>query len=550
MMKKILAILILVLSFSWAHGQLLNGRTYTPFNNYYKWRGGAFDSVLLLPNVTATAGLRPGAIRYNPADSSVYRWTGSQWLVIAGSGGSGSTFTSGLTETAGVVTWGGNLTQNTSIYGNGNAINLFSNDGAGANETALILQSGISRFFDISSYRFNTEPEAKIVGDSAQGLRLYGYSTTNYLQVKDSIYSKGLPTTTDTADHSIYVINKTTGAHLRYTGAWPTGTSTDNLDSVVRRGATTTDSISINGNLGNAVRLTWIAAGPDKLGSNYPDTSGNLAVGGIINGDTVMANSKGLIDFGTVSGGGGGVQWTGVDSTFAYQQARNGYHENADFGGAFGTTGLTSIAGTKYTFTSTGIGAGITLPTTADSSFGHIIQTTGTATNGLNSLWHGYGAALQTWINLDADAVWFTARVKIETHSVSGQTFDYRIGLSAAIATQGTLVDAVSFVYDPQGNYTGSSASNNWQVVSSASSTRSWHTTSTVVSNGWTTLQIRATNNNVQFFINGTLVHTITTNIPTVLLSPVSQLWKRTGTTARTVLLDYITIDKTYSTPR
>ncbi len=31
-------------------GQTIDGVLYTNFNNYYKWRGGAFDSTLLIPN--------------------------------------------------------------------------------------------------------------------------------------------------------------------------------------------------------------------------------------------------------------------------------------------------------------------------------------------------------------------------------------------------------------------------------------------------------------------------------------------------------------------
>jgi len=60
-------------------GQTIDGVLYTNFNNYYKWRGGAFDSVLLLPQIAASIGRRPGALRYNTADSSVYSWTGTQW---------------------------------------------------------------------------------------------------------------------------------------------------------------------------------------------------------------------------------------------------------------------------------------------------------------------------------------------------------------------------------------------------------------------------------------------------------------------------------------
>jgi len=63
-------------------GQTVDGVLYTNFNNYYKWRGGAFDSTLLIPNIAASIGRRPGAIYYKSADSSLYTWTGSQWQKV------------------------------------------------------------------------------------------------------------------------------------------------------------------------------------------------------------------------------------------------------------------------------------------------------------------------------------------------------------------------------------------------------------------------------------------------------------------------------------
>jgi hypothetical protein len=68
-------------------GQTIDGVLYTNFNNYYKWRGGAFDSTLLIPQIAASIGRRPGAIYYKSSDSSLYSWTGTQWRKV-GDGGS------------------------------------------------------------------------------------------------------------------------------------------------------------------------------------------------------------------------------------------------------------------------------------------------------------------------------------------------------------------------------------------------------------------------------------------------------------------------------
>jgi hypothetical protein len=83
MMAKIYGFLcsLILLSVS-VKGQTIDGVLYTNFNNYYKWRGGAFDSTLLLPTTAASIGRRAGALRYSSTDSSVYSWTGTQWRKV------------------------------------------------------------------------------------------------------------------------------------------------------------------------------------------------------------------------------------------------------------------------------------------------------------------------------------------------------------------------------------------------------------------------------------------------------------------------------------
>ena len=112
MKAKILGFFCSLLIINFAYGQTIDGKLYTQFNNFYKWRGGAFDSTLLLPNVIGTGGLRPGAIRYAAADSSVYSWSGTQWIKV--NGGSIPTLqqvtTAGSTTTNAITT--GNLTIN------------------------------------------------------------------------------------------------------------------------------------------------------------------------------------------------------------------------------------------------------------------------------------------------------------------------------------------------------------------------------------------------------------------------------------------------------
>lgn len=65
--------------------QTIDGKLYTPFNNYYQWIGGKFNNNLNIPKITAITGRDTGGIRYNIADSSVYVWTGSQWRGVGSS---------------------------------------------------------------------------------------------------------------------------------------------------------------------------------------------------------------------------------------------------------------------------------------------------------------------------------------------------------------------------------------------------------------------------------------------------------------------------------
>jgi len=85
-MRKILLFICFIIAAFASKSQTIDGRTYTPFNNYYRWKGGIFDSTLLLPDGIPTTGRRPGAIRYSTSDSSIYIWSGTQWRQVDAGG--------------------------------------------------------------------------------------------------------------------------------------------------------------------------------------------------------------------------------------------------------------------------------------------------------------------------------------------------------------------------------------------------------------------------------------------------------------------------------
>jgi hypothetical protein len=116
--------------------------------------------------------------------------------------------------------------------------------------------------------------------------------------------------------------------------------------------------------------------------------------------------------------------------------------------------------------------------------------------------------------------------------------------------------DAVYLLDDEGGASAGSTASPNWQIVTSSNSVRSFVPTSNVVTAAaWYVLriEINATGTQATFFINGTNVGTATTNIPTGLARATgfgAFAQKVLGTTTRNVLVNYMSFKQKYSTPR
>jgi hypothetical protein len=96
---------------------------------------------------------------------------------------------------------------------------------------------------------------------------------------------------------------------------------------------------------------------------------------------------------------------------------------------------------------------------------------------------------------------------------------------------------------------TGSASSANWQVMTAASSNRSWTTTGVTVTAGqWYKLTTKSITGMVEFYIDDVLVRTETNNVPTVGIRQCISVVKTNGTNARTALADYNTLERFYST--
>jgi len=85
-MKKILGLFLLLVTFQ-VFGQFSN---YTNINGRYKWIAGKFDSTFTLPSGSTPSlrtggGTGPGAMFYRTTDSTIYQYTGTQWIKLRGS---------------------------------------------------------------------------------------------------------------------------------------------------------------------------------------------------------------------------------------------------------------------------------------------------------------------------------------------------------------------------------------------------------------------------------------------------------------------------------
>lgn len=226
-----------------------------------------------------------------------------------------------------------------------------------------------------------------------------------------------------------------------------------------------------------------------------------------------------------------------TDSTSGYRYAN-------DLLGSFTTTGDVFASSTG-----TGAATATSNATIATNRPGTFRSTTGTTATGRAA----FGSTTNA-LALGGGLTLYETAVNVTTLSTATERYSMVVGFYDS--TTANQVDAVSFVYDEGGVSTGSTASANWQVVTSSNSTRTWTTTTTAVGAGtWVKLGIivNAAGTSVGFYINGTLVATHTANIPTGTTRALgfgSQILKSIGTTARTVDIDYLQAEMEFTTPR
>ena len=635
MKAKILGFFCSLLILNFAYGQTIDGKLYTQFNNWYKWKGGGFDSTLLLPQDSAATGKRPGAVYYRSADSSVYLWSGTQWRKVSGS----------IPTLQQVTTAGNTTTDSIKILKNG--VNILSLNYAptfGGNFTGdLSISSTLSNRFHkmteqgfsynnsiytrtitndvLSSNQTITFPDS--AGRLAQRVAING---TTYNAATNGVIDLG---NTDTATVvKAYVTNAEAVTITKGQVVYIFGASGDR--AAVKLAKNTSDTFSsktlgivradiaagaagwittqgqVSGiNLGayTAGDILWLDSIPGGFTKTKPQApyhavfvgvveranAGNgliyvkpqngveldelhdVRITSVANNDIIRYNSSlGYWENKSITNTLGytplnvtdtsamlspylrsnsaGVKWTGNDSTFSYQMARNGKHVNGDFDFLAAANILGGNGDAINFFATIGASAG-TFTALNSSGINGVTLSTSNSSTGQASIGYGYNTTLKPFSFAISDPALSTYRVKLNNLNDGTDRFFIQIGFIDAFGTN--IANGYYFTYDLSGTQTGSATSANWQCVTANGSTRTWTTTSTAVATGsWVTFAIRVTSSKVIFYINNSIVAEHTTNITTNNSAMSTRIVKTNGTNARTMDVDYITFDQWYSTQR
>lgn len=201
-----------------------------------------------------------------------------------------------------------------------------------------------------------------------------------------------------------------------------------------------------------------------------------------------------------------------------------------------------TLNGTPFTAAASGTGASGGTAGTGDTNHTGVVQiSTGTTTTG-----NGGFMTAATALRLSGGDAVIEALVRVPTLPDGTDSFAFRVGFGDSAGAD--MTDGAYFEL--------TQASANWQCATASNSTRTKTNSSTAAAaNTWTRLKItvNAAGTSVKFYINGTLVATNTTNIPTAAgreTGLATNIVKSAGTTARTADVDYLQASIVYTTSR
>lgn len=220
------------------------------------------------------------------------------------------------------------------------------------------------------------------------------------------------------------------------------------------------------------------------------------------------------------------------------------YHNYFIYKNDFLNTVTTSSPGNDVQATNSGTGAATsTVATDGSGRVGLVRSTTGTTATGRTAVATGGSA-----VRLAGGAWVYEQSFNITTTSTVTERFQLAIGFIDTY-TAANQVDGVYFLYDEGGVSTSSTATGNWQSVTVSNSARTFNQNAqnptAVVQGTWTTLrlEINAAGTECVFKVNGAIIGTHTSTIPTGAGRECGFGWlliKSIGTTARTLDVDYV----------
>lgn len=178
---------------------------------------------------------------------------------------------------------------------------------------------------------------------------------------------------------------------------------------------------------------------------------------------------------------------------------------------------------------------------TQPSDSGHpgvLSVTTGTNAGGQSMIYLGnINNTTQQEIILGGGAIDIYMVIQLPVLSNGTDTYEISVGLGQSQNYSNTSYDNGVFF-----NYSSTINSGNWQGSTSKATTKSVLNSSTAVTTSWTTLRINvnAAGTVATFYVNGSSIGTINTNLPTLGISPALNIAKSAGTTARLLYIDLV----------
>lgn len=203
------------------------------------------DSLFFVPLFSSPhVPYRQGALKYNPADSSLYLWTGFQWRRSTSSSSSidSTTAGSGMFLSGHALGWSGRLSQNATISAANirsitfDSTTTFIIQNAGGNTSFLFDWSNPLIQMTSGSVFWRLRSDGVLVSTSTSS-SFVGQDSTSFSQGKmmafnigDSLMVRNLPASTDTTKYK--PIGVASNGRVAKMGSWPGGGgSGGNLDS-------------------------------------------------------------------------------------------------------------------------------------------------------------------------------------------------------------------------------------------------------------------------------------------------------------------------------